>query len=97
LRADLEDLKDKVSIVELIEYLGGEVRSGYGEWKPTRCPFHTDRTASASTGRIAFVCHGCGAPERDDGKAGDIFDVAKHHLQTNDFREAREWIEKTFS
>jgi DNA primase len=50
-----------VDIVKVLEFYGAEgVPEGVN--RPLRCPFHDDRTASASVDTEAglFNCHGCG-------------------------------------
>ncbi|MEV0823883.1 CHC2 zinc finger domain-containing protein [Nonomuraea rubra] len=50
-------------IAEVLTHYGAEyVPDGY-KWAPMRCPFHDDRSASASvsTERGAFKCHACEA------------------------------------
>ncbi|ATW69380.1 DNA primase [Streptomyces phage Manuel] len=44
----------------LVEYGGEEVRDDHG-WYAYKCPFHGDRSASASVNTIinVFVCHTC--------------------------------------
>ena len=90
----VEQLKEEVNIVDLLEYLGADVGAGgsWNTWQAIRCPFHNDTVASASVNRQTgkFNCHGC-----DVG--GDIIDLAKEELVTADFQFAREWLERTFT
>lgn len=83
-------LKEEISIVDVLDEIGVYVpyRSG---WVSVRCPFHGDRTASAGVNPIdgRFKCHACDAQ-------GDIIDLAKLHLDTDELRVAKDWLEKTF-
>ncbi len=96
----IETIKEEVTIDMVLNELGASTGwvNGWGEWLPVNCPFHHDQEASASMNRGAglFLCHGCGAPNRDNGKAGDIIDVAKYHLQTQSISEAIEWLCREF-
>ena len=52
----------EIPIAEVIKELTGEeVRLGSG-WLSVRCPFHSDRTASARVNhdKNAFTCNACG-------------------------------------
>lgn len=96
----IEDLKEDIHISAVLNYLGAQ--DGYGsswsEWVAINCPFHKDDNASASMNPKAglFLCHGCGAPDRPNGKAGDVIDVAKFHLGTDSITEAISWLQETF-
>ena len=86
----IKRLKRNVGIEELIEHLGGKVQArSHGQWVPCTCPFHDDTNASASinTAKGRFRCHGC-----DVG--GDLIDLAQKHLETEDLKEAVEWLER---
>lgn len=51
------------AIADVLRHYGAEhVPEGY-KWAPMKCPFHDDKTASASvsTERGAFKCHACEA------------------------------------
>lgn len=53
-----------IPIGPILEHYGATVPNAYGDrWVPMRCPFHDDRSASASVNieRAAFQCHGCEA------------------------------------
>lgn len=95
----IEDLKDEVSISEVLAHYGAQVgRSGsWTEWRPVNCPFCRDRNGSGSVNMLAgrFLCHQCGAPR--DGQSGDIVDVVKYGEDITDTREAIRWIERTFT
>ena len=46
-------------IEQILIHLGADsVPTGTG-WRRMRCPFHEDRTASASVSTTAFRCHSC--------------------------------------
>jgi DNA primase len=60
------------AIAEVLMHYGAEyVPEGY-KWAPMKCPFHDDRSASASvsTERGAFKCHACEAH-------GDTFSIVQ--------------------
>jgi DNA primase len=97
----IEELKEVLTIEEVLAYWGGEVsgrRGGWGDWQPVNCPFCSDSNGSASVNRQAglFLCHQCGAPDRDNGKAGDIVDLVKFAERIRDTKEAIEWLRTTF-
>jgi len=99
-RAAFRDIKEAVAVEDVLLELGGSIpyTGGWGEWISVNCCFHKDDNASASINRGAglFLCHACGAPDRDNGKAGDIIDMARFHLQTDLITEAISWIRQTF-
>lgn len=76
----------KPSIVRVLAALAPHVEelddSAHG-WKALRCPFHDDRAASASysTDKERFRCHGCGV-------SGDGYDLIQEILRC-DFATAR--------
>lgn len=94
---DIGALKEEVSIIEVLMYYGADINGrGSGEWRPVNCPFCGDRSRSASyTLAGQFLCHQCGAPDRDNGKAGDIIDLVSF-VERKTKREAIEWITKRF-
>ncbi|GAA3136917.1 hypothetical protein GCM10010466_29670 [Planomonospora alba] len=66
------------AIAEVLRHYGAEyVPEGY-KWAPMKCPFHDDRSASASvsTERGAFKCHACEAH-------GDTFSLIEWKEGTN--------------
>ena len=96
----IAELKEQVSIEEVIAYLGGREAGwtgGYKDrWVSWVCPFCSDKNGSASVQPQSgyFLCHQCAAPR--DGKAGDILDVAMYELNTKDINEAKTWLERNF-
>ena len=65
----------------LKELTGEEVREGLG-WVRIQCPFHEDRTPSASVNHElnGFACHSC-------GRSGDALKLLQDELRI-DFKEA---------
>lgn len=59
-----EDIKENVSMPELLERYGIEVKHGFAV-----CPFHNERTASMKVYPDGFYCFGCGA-------GGDVISFA---------------------
>lgn len=96
----IPELKEQVSIEEVISYLGGRPfgwSGGYRDrWVKWICPFCSDSNGSASVQPQAgrFLCHQCSAPR--DGQSGDIVDVAMFELGTTSVNEAVTWLERTF-
>ena len=89
-RLTIEAIKERVQIEDVLEELGTHVppRSG---WTKVSCPFHEDRTPSASVQPTEgyFQCFSCEV-------RGDIVDLAQEHLSTTDVREALDWLDRTF-
>lgn len=84
---DLPDHTDW-EIVDVLRRLGyvGPVPKGGGGWRPVRCPFHPDRSASASvsTAVNGFRCHSCDA-------AGNPVTLVMQQLGLS-AREACDWL-----
>lgn len=82
----------KPSIVAVLEALKGPQGLDDTEhgWKSCRCPFHDDRSASASYNTILqmFQCHACGFPGNRRGKPGDGYDVIME-VERCDFATAK--------
>jgi DNA primase len=97
----IEELKEIILIEEVLGLYGAQVgaRGGWQEWTPIDCPFCSDSNGSASVNRKAglFICHQCGAPDRPNGKAGDIVDVAKFGESIRETKDAIEWLQRTFT
>lgn len=95
---DLEEVKEGVTILEVLAHFGGQgPRSGgWGGWVPVSCPFCADSNGSASVNVPAgrFLCHQCGAPR--DGKSGDVIDVAKYGENFMTTKDAIQWLRRTF-
>lgn len=94
-----EEIREDIPILEVLVDLGATTpgwTQGWGEWKPITCPFCNDTNDSASYNAAAgrFLCHQCGAPR--DGVSGDVVDVARWHLGTNNDKDAIEWLNRTF-
>jgi DNA primase len=51
-----------LSIAAVLRHYGADVDVPDTGWRPIKCPFHSDRTASASVNIEigGFRCHGCG-------------------------------------
>jgi hypothetical protein len=96
----IAQIKEEVGVQEVLLELGGSIpyTGAWGEWVPVRCYAHRDDNPSGSMNRGAgmYICHQCGAPGRENGKAGDIVDMAKDHLQSDSITEAISWIRQTF-
>ena len=73
----------KPSIRAVLEAHGAVVRERSG-WQPIRCPYHDDRTASASvnTRDGAYLCHACGVK-------GDAYSLIQAYEKC-DFKKAVE-------
>lgn len=96
---DIAELREEIPIEEVLGFYGSFTNRGtWSAWSPINCPFCSDSNGSASINRSAglFICHQCGAPDRSNGKAGDIVDVAKFGESIRDTKEAIEWIKNTF-
>lgn len=51
----------RYDIAPVMQSLGLDVPETSGSrWKRCRCPYHEDRTASASVNQWGFRCHSCG-------------------------------------
>src|SRR3990167_4502681 len=85
LMADLEDLRRRISLVDVAQQSTSLRRSG-GEYAG-KCPFHDDGTASLTVNDQFFCCHAssCNA-------SGDLFGwIERIHLC--DFKEAVEIVQ----
>jgi hypothetical protein len=95
-----EELREEIPILDVLLDIGASVpgwaSGGWGDWKKVVCPFCTDTNGSASynAGAGRFLCHQCGAPR--DGSSGDVVDVARLFLGTNDDEEAIQWLNRRF-
>lgn len=49
-----------LSNTKLLEHYGVFNPPEGPRWKPFRCPFHEDKTASASSNGFGFICFACG-------------------------------------
>jgi DNA primase len=80
---------DKPPIKDLLEHYGADNVIDRGSWAPVKCPFHEDRSASASvnTGANTFKCHTC-----DFG--GDSFALVMWQEAIKDFGSAVEFCER---
>jgi DNA primase len=89
-RSSLYEQARQVPMEALLEAAGAEVRTRSG-WAAIRCPWHDDRTPSASFQSTdgVFVCHGCGIK-------GDVIDVARQTQGFTTRKEAAEWLVQTF-
>jgi hypothetical protein len=95
----IEELKDRITIEEVLAHFGADTGrrwTSWGAWTPINCPFCSDRNGSGSVNLSAgrFLCHQCGCPR--DGRSGDIVDIAKYELQSDDTNEACRWLAATF-
>lgn len=96
---NIDELKEDVPIEMVLEHFGATVNGrGYGEWRPMNCPWCGDSNGSASVNLRSgyFLCHQCGAPDRPNGKAGDIVDIAMFEIGTRDVAKATTWLNETF-
>lgn len=73
----------------LLSYRAEVPFRGYGNWVAMLCPFHDDRSPSASVNLMedAFVCHTCGI-------RGDIVSVVQQ-VENVTVAEAKAYIEAT--
>lgn len=93
----IDRLKEEVSILEILAEYGATANgAGWGDWKPINCPWCGDTNGSASYNLAGYyLCHQCGAPDRDNGKAGDIIDVVAFAERLTK-KDAIEWISRRF-
>ncbi len=84
----IHELKERVSVEDLVVHLGGDVQYAYGGWAKVLCPFHDDRRPSAeiSPDGDFFRCWACGVK-------GDVVDLAKVAGKT-DTRGAIAWLQE---
>jgi DNA primase len=63
----------KHSIADYLRYVGAAVPAEGHGWRKIKCPFHSDRHASAGINfeEERFKCHGCGV-------GGDVYDLIMH-------------------
>lgn len=89
----IAELKRQIPITSVIEYMGGELFGWGGSTLRTRCPFHEDKNPSATTYAVDgyFFCGSAVC-----GVQGDIVELAKIHLSTEDTREAMQWLATAF-
>lgn len=80
----LQDIKDKIGIVELVSRTVKLIRRGNNYFG--LCPFHSEKTPSFSvnTQKQSFTCFGCGA-------SGDIIDFVKMS-QNCTFQESVQYL-----
>ena len=95
---NISELKEEVSIVEILEHYGFDsseldYKSGWGAWTKCICPFHFDTNPSGSVNvdKNLFQCFVCG-----DGRAHDILDIVMEQEFFDNVKEAKEWIENRF-
>lgn len=95
----IAELREAITVEEILSYYGADIRrsGSWSEWTPVNCPWCLDTNGSASMNRGAglYLCHQCGAPDRANGKAGDIVDIVKFAERLNT-SEAAEWLTRTF-
>ena len=93
-----EELREEIPIEEVLAYFGARIPAGrsWSTWQKMVCPFCSDTNGSATVNKAAqrFICHQCGAPR--DGRAGDIVDIAIWADEANEYKEAVEWLTRTF-
>lgn len=77
----MTDQHTRPSIAAVLSQHGVDVAERTG-WRPVRCPYHDDSTASASvnTDIGRFNCHACGVK-------GDVYDLLMYRERIT-FREA---------
>lgn len=82
-----------IPITDVVTYMGGDVMGTHPGWRPTRCPFHDDRSPSASTSNEdgRFRCHDAACDV-----SGSVIDLAMIHLSTDSIRDAVDWLAETF-
>ncbi len=85
MRSDVEEIKSRLNLVDVIGDYVRLARAGTGQWKGL-CPFHKERTPSftVSEERQLWHCFGC-------GKGGDLFSFVMEQ-EGMDFREALEML-----
>jgi hypothetical protein len=96
-----DELREDIPVLDVLLEIGARTigwsrGGGWSGWKEIVCPFCSDTNGSGSYNSIAgrYLCHQCGAPR--DGRSGDVVDIAKLYLGTNEDREAIEWLRRTF-
>lgn len=88
---NISTIKDKVRMEDVLLHYSAEVEyRGWNTWVSMRCPFHSDRAASASVNlsEDRFKCHGCDV-------AGDVLDVVQY-AENCDLSEAIRFIQENF-
>lgn len=89
----IETIKTQVSIEDVVEHIGGSCPHMGTGWSRCRCPFHEDRTPSASVHSLdgRFQCFSCDF-------SGDVIDLAQKHLnlQPTQIQEALAWLTANF-
>lgn len=83
-RLSITEAKDK--LWEVLAYFGLDYDIPAHGWQSVVCPFHEDRTPSASVGQTQFNCHACGV-------RGDAIDLIMEQLGL-EFNEALDFIEE---
>lgn len=53
-------MQEDLSNVKVLEYYGAIDPPEGPYWRPMKCPFHEDGTASAGSNGSGFICHACG-------------------------------------
>jgi DNA primase len=84
---DIDTLRDKADIVELISGYTTLKRSGGHTFKGL-CPFHTEKTPSftVDSAKGLYFCHGC-------GRGGNLYQFVQE-TESLPFPEAVEWLAK---
>lgn len=82
---DIEALRDKADIVEIISSYSALKRSGGATYKGL-CPFHSEKTPSftVDSAKSLWHCFGC-------GKGGNIYHFVQE-MESLPFPEAAEWL-----
>jgi DNA primase len=87
---DIEALRDKADIVEVISAYSTLKKSGGTTWKGL-CPFHSEKTPSftVDSAKNLFHCFGC-------SKGGNVYHFVQE-MENLPFPEAVEWLARKFS
>ncbi|MEA2460331.1 MAG: primase [Actinomycetota bacterium] len=87
---DIEALRDKADIVEVISQYTSLKKSGGHTFKGL-CPFHSEKTPSftVDTSRNLYYCFGC-------SKGGNIYHFVQE-MESLPFPEAVEWLARKFN
>jgi len=87
---NLRQVKSDYNIVDYLRFAGASTAESTNGWRAVKCPWHGDKSASASynTGLNRFRCHACEI-------GGDLIDVVMQTQNITDYGQVVEWIQRT--